>query len=236
MLRRPVWAVVPAKSFARGKSRLRPVLADAERARFAGTLLEHTLSVLTASGLDGVLVATDGDEVADLARAYGAQVLRDDSRARENARGAEGGESAEGKGGPRLAAVVDGALIEVEARGAKAAIVVMADLPRITVDDVAQLVEALDLHDVVLVRDHQGMHTNAMGVAPPTALRTCFGRADSFAAHCGAARSAQLDAVVIDNERVAFDVDAPADHARLSAPAQDPLDPPAPPAPQASGT
>jgi 2-phospho-L-lactate guanylyltransferase len=199
MLRRPVWAVVPAKSFARGKSRLRPVMADAERARFAGELLEHTLSVLGASNLDGVLVATDGDDVAALARSHGAEILRD-------------------RVAPTLAAVVDGALADVEARGARAALVLMADLPRFGVADVGEILGALESHDVVIVRDHEGRHTNALGLARPTAFRTCFGRPDSFAAHCAAAKEAGLDLVVVDNERVAFDVDAPADHARLSAP------------------
>jgi 2-phospho-L-lactate guanylyltransferase len=200
---RPVWAVVPAKSFANGKSRLRPVLGDSERARFAGELLEHTLSVLgsvlSASGLDGVLVATDGDDVAALAHASGAEVLRD-----------------EGKGGG-LAAVVDGALAETGARGAMGAIVLMADLPRLEARDVAEVLAALAASTAVLVRDHLGGHTNALAVSPVGAMKTCFGRADSFEAHCAAAKAAGLNVVVIDNERVAFDVDAPADHARLSA-------------------
>ena len=199
MISRPVWAVVPAKSLVRGKSRLRPVLADAERARFARSLLEHTLSVLCASHLDGVLVATDGDDVADLARARGARVLRD-------------------RGPSTLAGVVDGALAEVAAWGAGAAVVVMADLPRMAVEDISRLVGALEGHDVALVRDHPGRHTNALALSPPTALATCFGRPDSFAAHCAAAEAAGLTLAVLESERLAFDVDAPADHALLTAP------------------
>jgi 2-phospho-L-lactate guanylyltransferase len=198
----PLWAIVPAKSLVHGKSRLRPVLADAERARFARSLLEHTLTVLRASSFDGVLVATDGDDVADLAVAHGARVRRD-----------------EGK--PSLAAIVDGSLAEVESLGARAAIVLMADLPRMGVEDVAQIVSALGAEcgtrrsGGVIVRDHLGRHTNALALAPPTAMRTCFGRADSFAAHCAAAEAAGLSLAVVTNERLAFDVDAPADHAML---------------------
>ncbi|MGH7438214.1 MAG: 2-phospho-L-lactate guanylyltransferase [Polyangiaceae bacterium] len=210
---RPVWAVVPAKSFVHGKSRLSPVLAAGERARFASELLAHTLAALVASGLDGVLVATDGDDVAALAVTHGASVLRD-------------------PGATGLAAVVDGALIEVAARGARAALVFMADLPDLTPEDVRQIVAALDGCDVVVVRDHKGPHTNALALAPPTAIRTCFGRADSFDAHCAAARAAGLSLAVVDNERIAFDVDAPSDHARLSGPPRVP--PPA--GPKAGGT
>jgi 2-phospho-L-lactate guanylyltransferase (CobY/MobA/RfbA family) len=80
------------------------------------------------------------------------------------------------------------------------------------------LLAALDDYDVALVRDHLGHHTNALAVAPPTAMATCFGRDDSFVAHCAAARAAGLRAAVVDSERIAFDVDVPADHRELTAP------------------
>lgn len=210
---RPVWAVVPAKSFAHGKSRLSPVLADHERARFAGALLAHTLSVLGAAGLDGVLVATDGDDVDVLAKAHGASVLRD-------------------SGTTTLAAVVDDALAAVAGRGARAAVVFMADLPNLDGQDVREVVDSLQGYDLAVVRDHKGPHTNALALAPPTAIRTCFGRADSFDAHCAAARAAGLSLLVIDNARIAFDVDAPADHAKLSGPPP----PPPPGGPKEGGT
>jgi 2-phospho-L-lactate guanylyltransferase len=198
-MKRPAWAIVPAKSLQQGKSRLRPVLGDEDRARFAQRLLEHVLDVLGACGLDGVLVATGGDDVAAIATSRGAEVLRD-------------------RGEGSLADVVDRALAEVTSRGASSAVVLMADLPRIEPADVEALLAALDEHDVALVRDHLGHHTNALALAPPTAMATCFGRPDSFAAHCASARAAGLRAIVVDSERVAFDVDVPADHQRLTAP------------------
>jgi 2-phospho-L-lactate guanylyltransferase (CobY/MobA/RfbA family) len=111
----------------------------------------------------------------------------------------------------------------------------MADLPNLADEDVRQIVGALGSYDVAVVRDHKGPHTNALALAPPTAMRTCFGRADSFDAHCAAARAGGLSLLIVDNARVAFDVDAPADHAKLSAP---PQSPPAggPKGPKAGGT
>jgi len=190
------WAIVPAKSLARGKSRLRPVLADDERAHFARGLLEHVLDVTHACTLGGVLVATDGDDVADLAHARGAHVLRDD-------------------GHEPLAKVIDRALDEVSRRGARAAVVLMADLPRIQPSDVQGLLDALDSHDIALVRDRLGRHTNALAVKPPDAIATCFGRDDSFDAHCEAAHKAGLRLAILENERLAFDVDGPDDHVHL---------------------
>ncbi|HEY3818011.1 MAG TPA: 2-phospho-L-lactate guanylyltransferase [Polyangiaceae bacterium] len=196
-MKRPAWAIVPAKSLLQGKSRLRPVLDDGERALFAQRLLEHVLDVLASCGLDGVLVATGGDDVAALASARGAHVLRD-------------------AGAGSLADVVDRALAEVASRGAATAVVLMADLPRIEPADVAALLAALDDHDVALVRDHLGRHTNALALTPPTAIRTCFGREDSFAAHAAAVRAAGLRAAVVESDRIAFDVDVPADHRELT--------------------
>jgi 2-phospho-L-lactate guanylyltransferase (CobY/MobA/RfbA family) len=95
-------------------------------------------------------------------------------------------------------------------------LVLMADLPRIEPRDVAEILAALDEHDLVLVRDHLGCHTNALAIAPPTAMGTRFGRADSFEAHLAAARDAGLRVAVLDNDRVAFDVDVPADHRRVT--------------------
>jgi 2-phospho-L-lactate guanylyltransferase len=192
------WAIVPAKSLARGKSRLRPVLDEDARATFARWLLEHMLDVLGACDLGGVLVATDGDDVEALARARGAHVRRDD-------------------GAGSLAGVVDRALADVEARGATAAIVLMADLPDIEARDIAALLDALAGADVALVRDHLGRHTNALALSPPTAIATRFGTDRSFALHCEAARAAGLRVAVVENERIAFDVDGPADLARLTA-------------------
>jgi 2-phospho-L-lactate guanylyltransferase len=197
-MKRPAWAIVPAKSLPHGKSRLRPVLGDEDRAGLAGRLLEHVLDVLVACELDGVLVATDGDDVAALAIARGFAVLRD-------------------RGEGSLAQVVDRALADVASRGAAAAVVLMADLPLVERRDVLALLSVLDDHDLALVRDHLGHHTNALAVAPPTAIATCFGRDESFAAHCAAARAAGLRVSVVESEGIAFDVDLPADHQQLKA-------------------
>lgn len=203
---RRVWALVPAKAFARGKSRLAAALSDADRADFARALFDHVLSTLTAAGvLDGVLVATDADEVAAAAERHGATVLRD---------APAGGDLPAPLG---LAAVVDAGLAALAARGATHALVLMADLPQLAAADVRTLVAAFDGADVVVVRADDGLHTNALGLTPPDRLPTRFGRGDSFAAHVADAREAGLRVAIVDNERVAFDVDGPSDHARLQA-------------------
>ena len=195
-----VWALVPVKDFGRGKSRLRPALSDGERAAFARSLFDHVLGAIIASRVvDRVLVATDSRVVAAAARTYGAAVRPDPP------------------GTTTLATVVDGGLAELAARGARGALVLMADLPKLDPDDVRALVALLDDHEVAIVRAADGQHTNALALAPPTCLATAFGRPDSFAAHVAGARAAGLRLAIAESARVAFDVDAPDELARLVA-------------------
>ena len=195
-----IWALVPVKGFARGKSRLAPALSDGARAAFARRLFDHVVTVLLASpSLAGILIATDDEAVAAAARAHGAEARLDAPAAAPL----------------RLSEVIDAGLADLSARGATAALVLMADLPRLTVADVDALVAALGAYEVIAVRADDGCHTNALGLRPPSALPTAFGRPDSFDAHVTTAAAAGLRVAVLDNARIAFDVDAPADHARL---------------------
>ena len=73
----PVWAVVPVKCFADAKSRLLSALG-ADRATLAESFLMHVLDALTGCDrIAGVLVATDGEDVARACAARGVEVLRD---------------------------------------------------------------------------------------------------------------------------------------------------------------
>ncbi|MDB4968513.1 MAG: 2-Phospho-l-lactate Guanylyltransferase,CofC [Myxococcales bacterium] len=192
------WALVPQKDFARGKSRLSATLSDEARASFARGLFDHVLLTLRQSGaLDGILVVTDSLVVEEAARAHGAEVQRD------------------GAGASTLAQVIDAGLAGLARRGAGAGLVLMADLPRLSPEDVRALLASAAGHDLLIVRAGDGTHTNALWVSPPDRLPTAFGRADSFAAHVAAGRAAGLRLVVVDNPRVAFDVDGPDDHAAL---------------------
>jgi 2-phospho-L-lactate guanylyltransferase len=121
------------------------------------------------------------------------------------------------RGEGSLAEVVDRALAVVASRGAASAVVLMADLPLVERADVVALLSVLGDHDVALVRDHLGHHTNALALAPPTAIATCFGRDESFEAHRAAGRAAGLRVAVVESPGIAFDVDLPADHRQLTA-------------------
>jgi 2-phospho-L-lactate guanylyltransferase len=193
-----VWAIVPVKGFARGKSRLAEVLGDGLRGAFARSLFEHVVAVLAAvEHVAGILVITDDDEVASCARERVTAVLRDPP-------------------GASLGQVVDAALREAAARGASAALVCMADLPQLCAEDVRSVLALLELHEVVVVPDLEDAGTNVLCLSPPAAMPSCFGCGDSFRQHLHSAARHALRAAVSRAPGICFDVDEPDDLARIS--------------------
>lgn len=195
--RGPVWAVLPVKGFARGKSRLGAVLGDAARMAFARGLFSHVLGTLrTTEGIAQVLVLTEDDEVEALALEARAEVLRDTQ-------------------GANLARVIDAGLRRAEAAGASAALVCMADLPRVSAPELAQVLAALAAHAVVVAPDLAEAGTNVLALSPPSVLATCFGHEDSFTRHVAQAAKRGLSLEVVRLPGLCFDVDGPEDLARL---------------------
>jgi 2-phospho-L-lactate guanylyltransferase len=192
-----LWAVLPVKSFGRAKSRLQSVLSAPVRAAFARGLFEHVLGVLQQTpGLGGVLVLTDDDDVAALAERHGAPVLRDQP-------------------GERLAAIIDRGLVHVGQAGAAGALVCMADLPRLSSADLAEVIASLRQHPVVIAPDARRQGTNLLALAPPTRFATCFGHEDSFPQHLGRAQTQGSAVHVLQTPGLCFDVDEPADLSEL---------------------
>lgn len=190
------WLVVPAKSFARGKSRLAAALPPGRRAELARRLLEHVLDVALELGWGGCLVLTDGADTRELAVRRGLPVVLDPPAS------------------PRaLAAVVDVGLAEATRRGATHALVVMADLPHVTAAELREVRRAAGAGVAVAV-DEQGRYTSALWLPLPAASPTRFGEPDSAARHLEDARAAGLGAVRLELPGVAFDVDGPEDYAR----------------------
>lgn len=194
-VRERVWAVVPAKAFADAKSRLAPALDAAGRTRLACTMLVHAIEVIEGSGVvEGILVATDGNDVERACAGHAVEILHDRS---------------EDHG--RLGRVVDRALEALSTRGAGAALVVMGDLPRLAVEDVRALLDALASADLALAPDHAEAGTNALACRLPAPMPSEFGHADSLTRHLAAARRLGLAANVVRTPGFAHDVDAPED-------------------------
>jgi 2-phospho-L-lactate/phosphoenolpyruvate guanylyltransferase len=197
------WAVIPAKRFARAKTRLRSVLDGPRRSVLAREMFEDVMDACAECGeLMGSLVATDGDDVAALGASRGAQVLRDT-----------------GESSRSLSSVIDHALAAIAVRGATHALVVMADLPWLRGQDVRELLAQLRRADLVLAPDRSRRGTSALGVRLnllKLGLRTRFGHPDSLQRHVEEANRLHATRTIVHNPRVAFDIDAPDDFCAFS--------------------
>jgi 2-phospho-L-lactate guanylyltransferase len=184
-------AIVPAKSFARAKSRLGDAVPD--RAALAEAMLGDVLAALTrVRGLDLLIVVTGDLRATRIALEAGALVVPDRR---------EAGQSA---------AVARGVAIAL-ARGADRALLVPGDCPALSVHELEAL---LARHvPVVIVPDRHGEGTNALLLTPPHVIRPSFGRG-SFARHCARA-AGQYE--ICDAPSLHLDVDEPADLAALLA-------------------
>jgi 2-phospho-L-lactate guanylyltransferase len=181
------------------KSRLAEALSSEARRALARDLLARTLGVLQVTpGLGGVAVVTRDPEVAATARDLGALLLPE--------------------AGERLDEIINGGLDALSARGASSALVIVADLPTLAADDVARMLKLGEGSPVVLAPDEREEGTNALLVAPPDRMPTCFGRRGSFLAHSERAAALSLEVAVLRAPSLAFDLDTVEDLRRLPVP------------------
>jgi len=85
-------------------------------------------------------------------------------------------------------------------------LIIHADLPLLTSDDVDHLVRRTVNYSLALVPSKDGAGTNAILMQSPNIIRLAFGKG-SFHKHCMSARKKRLDFRVIRIHGVAFDVD-----------------------------
>jgi 2-phospho-L-lactate guanylyltransferase len=189
-------AILPIKGFGQAKTRLRERVPDGPRAGLAEAMVRDVLRALGAvDGLDGVIVVTAEPIAADLARAAGAEVVHDPTEAGQSAAVALG---------------VDRAL----ERGADRVLAVPGDCPALDPGELAALLQAPEA--IVIVPDRHGEGTNALLLAPPTAMAPAFGPG-SRARHEAAARASGLAWTVREVPGLGMDADTPEDLATLEA-------------------
>jgi 2-phospho-L-lactate/phosphoenolpyruvate guanylyltransferase len=188
-----VVAVVPVGHLERAKSRLGEVLDAEERRDLVIGLLERTLAAtLGTPGIAATIVVTPDDEVASLAGAAGARVIRQADRGLNH-----------GLAEARSAAIED---------GATALLVLPADLPSVSPAAVSDLLGVLEKAPpplVAIVPDRHGRGTNSLLLAPPDVIDFAFG-GDSRVAHRHAAAAASTEVVELDGP-LSLDIDTPED-------------------------
>ena len=179
-------AIVPVRDVREGKTRLAGALGPPERASLVRGMIERVLDALRGCGAIAEIVVVTNDAAfapADVT------VLRDPGRGLNGAIGA--------------------ALAQASRRHTLA-LVVAADAPHTSAGEIDRLLQAAQAADVVVVPDHLGRGTNALGLLLPAVIEPAFGD-DSCAAHVRAATAVGARVEVLPLEGLARDVDVPAD-------------------------
>ena len=188
-----LWAIVPVKPLRRGKSRLANVLSEEERADLNRKLLVHTIDTLIEiPEIEQVLVVSRDQGALALAREHGARTVQEN-------------------GAPQLNIALARATVVAKNYVTRGVLIVPADLPLISAEDVRAMLEKVQNPPVVVVapdRHHQG--TNALLVCPVGLIDYDFGP-DSFHRHCDRAQEAGARLEICELPSLALDVDLPED-------------------------
>jgi 2-phospho-L-lactate guanylyltransferase len=185
-----IFCLIPAKPYTEAKSRLSPVLSEAQRADLSRWLLRRTLRLALAV-IEQVVVVSRDQDLLRQATALGASGLLEES--------------------PDLNQALDQAARFAQARGARGLLVLPADLPRLARHNLHRILSLGAASPAVVIAPcRHGTGTNALLLRPPGVIPFSFGP-DSFSAHCAAACAAGVEPIVYQDERVAFDLDTPED-------------------------
>lgn len=188
-----LWAIVPVKPLRRGKSRLATTLAPGERAQLNQSMLERTLKTLIdMQEVEEVLVVSRDSSALALARDLGARTVQED-------------------GAPSLNTALRRATVVAQVYASRGVLVIPADLPLLTAEDVRTLLgRAVDPPVVVIAPDRRRRGTNALLLSPADLIEYDFG-GNSFARHCERARQAGARVEIVELPALGLDLDLPED-------------------------
>jgi len=188
-----LWAIIPVKPLRRGKSRLSGVLSLEARTALNHYLLSNTLETLASvSEIEHSLVVSRDPEALTIAREYGARTVQE-------------------QGSPQLNIALTRATMVAISHSVHGVLIVPADLPLITVDDIHEVLKrAVKPPVVVITPDRHRQGTNALLIAPPGLIKYEFGPG-SFERHCIQAKKAGARLEICERGSVALDIDLPED-------------------------
>ena len=195
-----VWAIIPVKSFALGKSRLATLLGPTERAELNRRLFQHVFATTVALlGAGRVTVVTADAGLEAFVREHKAHWVPDPDAGGLNAALAKAGNYA-------------------CANGANAILVLPSDLPLLQTGDVDAMCAALTPAPAcVIAPDTLELGTNALALSPPPPAPDFFRFGErSFAAHVEAARRHGMEPCIVRRPGLACDLDTPDDYRRLA--------------------
>lgn len=188
-----LWAIVPVKPLRRGKSRLAGSMTDDERAELNRMLLERTLrTLIDLREVEEVLVVSRDSSALAIARELGARTVQED-------------------GAPTLNTALKRATVVAQVYASRGVLVVPADLPLLSRDDILTLLQhAQNPPVVVIAPDRRENGTNALLLSPANLIEYDFG-GDSFRRHCERARKAGARLEIVKLPSLGLDLDLPED-------------------------
>jgi 2-phospho-L-lactate guanylyltransferase len=190
-----VYAVVAVKGSDTSKKRLSPVLNPQERTQLTLAMLEDVLNALQASTINKTVIVSNDFTLGDFAGKFNAQHLVQKA--------------------PGLNPAVEEATEWCVQQGAKAVLMLPADIPLFSSADVDKIVELGNGNPrtVVLCRSYDG-GTNALFQSPPNLIHACFGPR-SFSKHVKEAQRRKVCLKLHYSIGVATDIDSVEDLAKM---------------------
>jgi 2-phospho-L-lactate guanylyltransferase len=188
-----IWAIVPVKPFNLGKSRLAGTISEDDRINLNTRLLVHTLTTLSEiSEIGQVLVVSRDSNVLSISRDLGAKTVLEN-------------------GSPQLNTALTRATIFAQLHAIYGVLILPADLPLLSKNDILSLIESASNPPVVVISpDRREEGTNALLISPAGLIEYDFGP-DSFERHCRRAKVAGARLEIVNLPSLAFDLDIPED-------------------------
>lgn len=188
-----IWAIIPVKPLNRAKSRLADALTPEERKHLSETLFRQVLAAVTETPqVGGTLVISRDPRALAIARDLGVHTVQE-------------------SGAPELNSALMRATQVVAGWRGSGVLILPADLPLITPEDVSGMI-ALGQENltVVIATDNREDGTNAMLVRPPGLFQYAYGPG-SYQRHIALAQAAGATVKFYHSDRIALDIDTPGD-------------------------
>jgi len=188
--------LIPIKDPTNAKSRLADLLSANERRRLAWAMFEDLIGAAGARNPDRVVLVSSYAPAIERARSLNWEVLIEESQVSESAS-------------------VDWASRILSEQGFDTVMRLPADLPLVRGSDIDEILSIkLESPGALLVPSREGTGTNAIIRTPPALFPSRFGP-NSLAMHKEEAARAGVECRVVNNERIALDIDEPSDVERL---------------------
>jgi 2-phospho-L-lactate guanylyltransferase len=185
--------LIPIKEPSSAKTRLSTLLSAAERRELVWAMFCDVIAaVRNIQPAGAVFVVTSYERAASRARDEGFEVLLEESQSSESAS-------------------VDWASNVLAERGYDSVLRLPADIPLVRATDIDALLDVEQVRPgVVIVPSREGTGTNAIRRTPPALFPSHFGP-NSLAKHRSEAGRCSARLVLIENDRIALDIDEPSD-------------------------